>query len=50
METIRYYGDAVLKKLSKRLTNEFGKGFSIINLRRMRKFYYLFENRSSVMN
>lgn len=44
------YGDAVLEKLSKRLTNEFGKGFSIINLRRMRKFYYLFENRSSVMN
>ncbi len=44
------YGDAVLEKLSKKLTNEFGKGFSIINLRRMRKFYCLFENRSSVMN
>lgn len=44
------YGDAVLEKLSKKLTNEFGKGFSIINLRRMRKFYCLFKIRSSLMN
>ena len=43
------YGEAVLEKLSSKLTNEFGKGFSIINLRRMRKFYNLFEIRSSVM-
>jgi len=33
------YGDAVLEKLSEKLTNEFGKGFSSINLRTMRKFY-----------
>ena len=44
------YGETVLKKLSNKLTNEFGKGFSIINLRRMRKFYTLFPIRSSVMN
>lgn len=44
------YGDAVLEKLSLRLTEEFGKGFSIINLRRMRKFYCLFPIRSSVLN
>lgn len=44
------YGDAVLNKLSEKLTKEFGKGFSIINLRRMRKFYKLFPIRSSVMN
>ena len=44
------YGDAVLEKLSQKLTGEFGKGFSIINLRRMRKFYSLFKIRSSVMN
>ena len=44
------YGEAVLKKLSDKLTNEFGKGFSIINLRRMRKFYGLFKIRSSMMN
>lgn len=36
------YGDAVLEKLSERLTNEFGKGFSVRNLERMRKFYICF--------
>ena len=44
------YGDTVLLKLSKKLTDEFGKGFSIINLRRMRKFYCLFKIRSTVLN
>ncbi|MBQ9181671.1 MAG: DUF1016 family protein [Bacilli bacterium] len=33
------YGDEVLEKLSKKLTAEFGKGFSARNLRTMRKFY-----------
>ena len=33
------YGEAVLEKLSQRLTDEFGKGFSSRNLRTMRKFY-----------
>lgn len=36
------YGDAVLEKLSTRLTNEFGKGFSKRNLERMRMFYVEF--------
>lgn len=36
------YGDAVLEKLSEKLTNEFGKGFSKRNLERMRKFYICF--------
>lgn len=36
------YGDEVLKKLSIKLTEEFGKGFSIRNLERMRKFYVCF--------
>lgn len=36
------YGDAVLEKLSEKLTNEFGKGFSERNLERMRKFYICF--------
>ena len=44
------YGDAVLEKLSKKLTDEFGKGFSIINLRRMRKFYCLFKIRATLLN
>lgn len=33
------YGDAILDKLSKKLTDEFGKGFSSRNLRTMRKIY-----------
>ena len=36
------YGNAILVKLSKKLTNEFGKGFSKKNLERMRKFYISF--------
>jgi hypothetical protein len=32
------YGNALLSKLSKRLTDEFGSGFSKRNLERMRKF------------
>lgn len=36
------YGDAVLDKLSQKLNNEFGKGFSSRNLRTMRKFYLIY--------
>lgn len=36
------YGDFILDKLSQKLTNEFGKGFSKRNLERMRKFYICF--------
>lgn len=36
------YGDAVLNKLSEKLTTEFGKGFSKRNLERMRRFYIYF--------
>ena len=36
------YGDAVLDKLSQKLTNEFGKEFSSRNLRTMRKFYLMY--------
>ena len=36
------YGETVLEKLSQKLTNEFGKGFSKRNLERMRKFYICF--------
>ena len=41
-QTKASYGDAVLDKLSEKLTNEFGKGFSKRNLERMRKFYIYF--------
>lgn len=38
------YGKSVLENLSKKLTNEFGKGFSVDNLEKMRKFYNVFPN------
>src|ERR1700733_14523003 len=36
------YGETTLKKLSKRLTTDFGKGFSMANLDNFRKFYLVF--------
>ena len=36
------YGKQVLKELSQRLTTEFGKGFSVENLDRMRFFYKIY--------
>jgi predicted nuclease of restriction endonuclease-like (RecB) superfamily len=42
------YGKEVLKALSEKLTNEFGKGFDITNLRKMRQFYLTFQKRDSV--
>jgi predicted nuclease of restriction endonuclease-like (RecB) superfamily len=38
------YGKQVLKELSNRLTAEFGKGFSVENLDRMRFFYKTYSN------
>ena len=36
------YGEMILKDLSRRLTIEFGRGFSVTNLKNMRKFYITF--------
>lgn len=36
------YGTALLKKLSKEMTKEFGKGFTLTNLKYMRQFYLTF--------
>jgi predicted nuclease of restriction endonuclease-like (RecB) superfamily len=36
------YGEGLLKDLSKRLTEDFGKGFSLTNLKYMRLFYVAF--------
>ncbi len=46
------YGKGVLKNLSKRLTNRFGKGYSEDNLSNMRKFYlcYREENFSETLS
>ena len=38
------YGDGLLKRISKQLTSEFGKGFDMSNLRNMRSFYLCFPN------
>jgi len=40
------YGKSILKELSKVLTKEFGKGFSVYNLERMRKFYFIYKERN----
>jgi len=36
------YGKQILKELSKRLTSEFGKGFSVTNLQQMKNFYSVY--------
>ena len=42
-------GDYLIEAISKKLTEYFGKGFSIQNLRRMRQFYIFYPIRSSIM-
>lgn len=36
------YGKQLLKELSTKLTNEFGKGFSVTNLQQMKNFYSVY--------
>jgi len=42
------YGEETLKMLSERLMAEFGRGFSMRNLRNMRTFYLTFRNRQTL--
>lgn len=42
------YGEAALEELSRRLMAEFGRGFDVTNLRKMRQFYRMFEIRDAV--
>ena len=42
------YGKGLLKFLSQKLTKEFGKGFTVTNLKYMRQFYMAFPNRHSL--
>ena len=44
------YGKQVLNDISNKLTAEFGKGFSVPNLRKMRQFYIMFQKRSTVLS
>ncbi|TRX28642.1 DUF1016 domain-containing protein [Flavobacterium franklandianum] len=43
------YGKQILKGLSEQLTNEFGKGFSIDVLERIRKFYLIYSKSASLL-
>jgi predicted nuclease of restriction endonuclease-like (RecB) superfamily len=38
------YGTGLLKDLSKQMTRDFGKGFTVANLKNMRQFYQTFPN------
>ena len=38
------YGTGLLKELSKQMTQNFGKGFTVANLKNMRQFYLTFPN------
>ncbi len=42
------YGETVLEDLSHRLMAEFGRGFDVTNLRKMRQFYRMFQIRDTV--
>ncbi len=42
------YGKGILKQVSKSLTKEFGQGFSVQNLERMRLFYSVYSKSSTV--
>ncbi|WP_338971715.1 DUF1016 N-terminal domain-containing protein [Fusobacterium nucleatum] len=37
------YGTALIENLSKKMTKEFGKGFTVANLKNMRQFYLIFQ-------
>ncbi len=43
------YGKALLKELSTDLTKEFGRGFSVPNIERMRSFYLVYQKSSTVL-
>lgn len=42
------YGKEILENISNELTKEFGKGFSVANLKNMRQFYLTFSKRQTV--
>jgi hypothetical protein len=42
------YGLNLTKELSNRLSQEFGKGFSVTNIQQMRNFYLIFQKRQTV--
>ena len=47
-EAGKHYGEGIIKEYSKRLTSEFGKGYTFTSLTRMKKFYNLVEKLATV--
>ena len=47
-EAGKHYGEGIVKKYATELAKEFGKGYSVSNLKRMRQFYILFEKGAAV--
>ena len=47
-EAGKHYGEGIINEYSKRLTNEFGKGYTFTALTRTRKFYLLIEKLATV--
>lgn len=43
-----HYGKQTLRQLSKELTREFGKGFSVSNIQFMRRFYQTYRIQQTV--
>ena len=47
-EAGKHYGEGIIKDYSRRLTSEFGKGYTFTSLTRMKKFYNLIEKLATV--
>ena len=45
----KHYGEGIIKEYSKRLTNEFDKGYTFTSLTRMKKFYNLIKKLATVL-
>ena len=48
VEAGKHYGEGIIKTYSEKLTNEFGKGYDVSELKRMRKFHLLFQKGGAV--
>lgn len=44
------YGDYLIDNISKKLTNDYGKGFSQRNIKRMRKFYQCYPKGTTMLS
>ena len=44
------YGEYLIENISEKLTNDYGKGFSSRNIKRMRKLYQCYPNRTTLLS